>query len=142
MKNVIDAGTNIPVTVNPNGTIPMTTIVRRFNRSKAISEVDVNANSIVINTKACCQPRYNIWATITFTAPVAGDVTFTIYQDGMAIPLALATATITTVDTQTVTIPLKTTIKAKGCSTTAITLVNTGAVAADIVNANILVIED
>ena len=142
MKNLIDAGTNIPVTVEANGTIPMTTIVRRFNRTKAVSEININANSVIIDTKTCCQPRYNVWATITFTAPVAGDVTFSIYQDGVVIPLATATATVTTAETQVITLPLKTSIKAKGCATSAISIVNTGAVAVDIVNANILVIED
>lgn len=142
MKNLIDAGTNIPVTVNTNGIIPITTIVRRFNRTKATSEINTNANSVIIDTKNCCQPRYNVWATITFTAPAAGDVTFAIYQDGVAIPLATATTTITTADTEVRTLALKTSIKAKGCATSAITIVNTGAIAVDVTNANILVVED
>lgn len=142
MKNIIDAGTNTATTVNVNGIIPITTIVRRFNRPNATSEVNAVGNAITIETKKCCRPRYNVWATITLAGATAGNAIISIYQDGVAIPLANATATITTPTTQYVTLPIKTSILTKGCGTTALTLVNTGAVGVTVINADILVVED
>ena len=42
---------------------------------------------------------YHITATMTFTAPVAGVVTFQLTENGVAIPSALASETITTATT-------------------------------------------
>lgn len=142
MKNLIDAGTNTATTVNVNGIVPITTIVRRFNRLNATSEVNAIGNAITVETKKCCKPRYNVWATVTLAGATAGNAIISIYQDGVAIPLANATATITTPTTQYVTLPIKTSIISKGCGTTALTLVNTGAVGVTVINSNILVVED
>ena len=57
MKNLIDAGTNTAATVNVNGIIPITTIVRRFNRVNAPSEVDAVGDAITIESKTCKRPR-------------------------------------------------------------------------------------
>lgn len=43
---------------------------------------------------------YHLTATITFTAPVAGDVIFQLTQNGIALTGATATETITTADTE------------------------------------------
>lgn len=43
---------------------------------------------------------YHITATMTFTAPVAGDVVFQLTENGVAIPSALASETITTATTE------------------------------------------
>ncbi len=142
MKNLIDAGTNTATTVNVNGIIPITTIIRRFNRVNATSEVDAVGDAITIESKTCKRPRYNVWATVTLAGATAGNAIISIYQDGVAIPLANATATITTPTTQYVILPIKTSVIGKGCGTTAITLVNTGAVGVTVINANILVVED
>lgn len=142
MKNLIDAGTNTATTVNVNGIIPITTIIRRFNRVNATSEVDAVGDAITIESKTCKRPRYNVWATVTLAGATAGNAIISIYQDGVAIPLANATATITTATTQYVTLPIKTSVIGKGCGTTAITLVNTGAVGVTVINADILVVED
>ena len=142
MKNLIDAGTNTATTVNVNGIVPITTIVRRFNRLNATSEVNAIGNAITVETKKCCKSRYNVWATVTLAGATAGNAIISIYQDGVAIPLANATATITTPTTQYVTLPIKTSIISKGCGTTELTLVNTGAVGVTVINSNILVVED
>lgn len=142
MKNLIDAGTNTETAVNVNGIIPINTIVRRFNRVNATSEIDAVGNAITIETKKCCKPRYNVWATVTLAGATAGNAIISIYQDGVAIPLANATATITTPTTQYVTLPIKASIISNGCGTTALTLVNTGAVGVTVINSNILVVED
>ena len=44
---------------------------------------------------------YHVTANITFTAPVAGVITFQLTQDGVAIPGAIASETITTATTET-----------------------------------------
>jgi len=142
MKNLINAGTNISTVVLPNGILPITTIVKRFNRVNATNEVNAIGNAIAIETKNCNKPRYNIFATITFTAAAAGDVVISAYQDGVEIPLATTSATVTTADTQIITLPITTSIVAKGCGTTLITLINTGTINITVTNVNILAVED
>lgn len=142
MKNVIYAGTDTATTVNVGGIIPLTTVVKRFNRCNAKSEINLVGNSIAIETENCCRPRYNAVASITFAGATAGNGIVSIYQDGVAIPLANATATITTPLTQYVTVTIPVSIQTKGCTTTALTLVNTGAIGITVINANILVFED
>lgn len=44
---------------------------------------------------------YKVTVSATFTSPVAGDVTLQLFENGVAIPSALATETITTADTET-----------------------------------------
>lgn len=141
MKNVIYAGTNITRDINSGNIIPLDTVVRRFNRRNATTEVDLLGNAISIETKNCNNTRYNIIAKITFAGAV-GNGEISIYQDGVLIPLAIATASITTADTQFITVTIPASILVKGCGLSAITLVNTGAIALTITNASILVIED
>ena len=43
---------------------------------------------------------YHITATITFTAPAAGDVVFQLTENGTIVPSAVATETITTATTE------------------------------------------
>lgn len=57
---------------------------------------DFNGTSILLQHSGI----YHITATITFTAPVAGVVTFQLTENGVAIPSALATETITTATTE------------------------------------------
>ena len=76
---------------------------------------------------------YLVTVTATFTAPAAGDVTLQIYEDGVAVPGALTTETITTADTETRTVSFDYTVLVnctRILNTTAvaknITVVNTG----------------
>ena len=142
MKNLIYAGTNTSTSVNVGGTIPINTIVKRFNRCNASSEINAVGNSVIIETEKCCRPRYNGIASITFAGATAGNGIISVYQDGVEIPLANATATITTPTTQYVTVAIPFSVQAKGCTTTALTMVNTGAIGITVINANILVFED
>ena len=142
MKNVIYAGTNTATAVNVGGTIPMNTIVKRFNRCNASSEINAVGNSVIIETEKCCKPRYNGIASVTFAGATAGNGIISVYQDGVEIPLANATSTITTATTQYTTVTIPFSIQAKGCTTTALTLVNTGAIGITVINANMLVFED
>lgn len=141
MKNVIYAGTNTIREINAGNIIPLDTIVRRFNRRNALSEVDLVGNAVAIETKNCNNARYNIIAKVTFAGAV-GDGVISIYQDGVQIPFAVATSTITTADTQFTTVTIPASILVKGCGQTGITLVNTGTIALNVTNASILVIED
>lgn len=142
MKNVIYAGTNTSAVVNANDTIQLTQTVRKFNRCGANSLVDRTLTGINILTNGKgCTPRYNGVVSITFTAPAAGDVIFTLYQNGVAVPFATATESITTAGTETATMSFPFSILAN-IGTNTLTIVNTGTIAATIVNASILVQEN
>ena len=60
---------------------------------------DFNGTSVSLQQNGI----YHITSTITFTAPVAGLVVFQLTENGVAIPSALATETITTATTETKT---------------------------------------
>ena len=57
---------------------------------------DFNGTSVLLQHSGI----YHITATITFSAPVAGDVVFQLTENGIATPSALATETITTATTE------------------------------------------
>lgn len=57
---------------------------------------DFNGTSILLQHSGI----YHITATMTFTAPVAGVVTFQLTENGVAITSALASETITTATTE------------------------------------------
>lgn len=140
MKNSIYAGISNSSSVVVNGIVPLTTVIHRENGNSS-SEIDLVGNAIVIETGCRCRPRYNIDAKITFTGATAGLATLSIYKNGVAIPLASASETITTPTTEvrTVTIPCGT--LTDKCSNNVYTIVNTGAIAITVSNASINVVE-
>lgn len=85
---------------------------------------------------------YHVTANITFSAPVAGDITFQLTQGGVPIPGAIATETITTATTEikTTTIDFYVLVNEDcvlGTPTTIganIGVTNTGALAATVTN--------
>ena len=140
MKNSIYAGISNSSSVVVNGIVPLTTVIHRENGNSS-SEIDLVGNAIVIETGCRCRPRYNIDAKITFTGATAGLATLSVYKNGVAIPLASASETITTPTTEvrTVTIPCGT--LTDKCSNNVYTIVNTGAIAITVSNASINVVE-
>ena len=100
------------------------------------------ANVVAIRTDAKCRARYNGWARITFAGEVAGNAIFAVYKDGVLIEYAQAVETVVTPETEyhTVTIPFAVLVGC--CTTSGITIVNTGAIDTTVLNASILVVED
>ena len=125
---------------SPLNEVVSTTVIHRENGNSS-SEIDLVGNAIVIETGCRCRPRYNIDAKITFTGATAGLATLSVYKNGVAIPLASASETITTPTTEvrTVTIPCGT--LTDKCSNNVYTIVNTGAIAITVSNASINVVE-
>lgn len=73
-------------------------VYRKFCRKNScgLKAFEFNSNSISLQHSGI----YHVTATITFTAPVAGLVVFQLTENGVAIPSALASETITTATTE------------------------------------------
>lgn len=73
-------------------------VYRKFCRKNScgLKAFEFNSNSISLQHSGI----YHVTATITFTAPVAGVVIFQLTDNGVAIPSALASETITTATTE------------------------------------------
>lgn len=140
MKNSIYVGSNSSSSVVVNGVVPLTTIVHRENGNNS-SEIDLVGNAVVVETGCRCRPRYNIDAKITFSGATAGNASLSVYKNGVAIPFAVASETITTPTTEvrTVTIPCGT--LTDRCSNNVYTIVNTGAIALTVTNVSMNVVE-
>lgn len=80
------------------GILDLGAVYRKYckKNSCGIKVFDFSANSISLQH----QGIYHVTATITFTAPAAGVVTFQLTENGIAIPGALASETITTATTE------------------------------------------
>lgn len=115
-------------------------VYRRYckKNSCGISAFSNNLSSIAAQHSGI----YHVTATITFTGDAAGDVTFQLTQNGIAIPGAIATETITTATTEVRTTAidfyvLVDNICVLGSPTTvgsAIGVSNTGAIDATVTN--------
>ena len=140
MKNSIYVGSNNSNSVVVSGVVPLTTIVHREN-GNGTSEIDLVGNAVVIETGCRYRPRYNIAAKITFTGATAGVATLSVYKNGVAIPFASASETITTPTTEvrTVTIPCGT--LTDRCSNNVYTIVNNGDIALTVTNVSMNVVE-
>lgn len=105
-------------TVLTDGVVPLTTIVRR--RGCAIEN---GTNSVVLNRPG----YYKVTATVTFTAPAAGNVVLQLQKNGTAIPGITASGTVTTATTEINTLVINGIVRVfcnEGVAT--LTLVNTG----------------
>lgn len=93
-NSLIDVATTTSTSVLANGVIPFDTIVRRRGK-----EVQQAGNSVIISD--CGSNFYLVNVTATFTAPVAGDVTLALQQNGSVVTGGTASTTITTATTET-----------------------------------------
>lgn len=96
-KPVIQVSNTASTNVLANGTIPLPTAVHGNS-----SVLTSNGIGVTISR---CGGYYDILAMVTFTAPVAGDVTINILQDGVIVGTATTTITTATTETRTLTIP-------------------------------------
>lgn len=102
------------------------------------SQAMLNGNVINISGSG----YFVIDVNTTFTAPIAGNITVSLYKDGILIPGATATETVTTATTQFRSISYSVEILNKCCdANSSITLVNNGD-AADFTNVTVRVKRD
>jgi hypothetical protein len=143
MKNTIYVGTNVQATVPVGGIIPLTLTQKRFNRCNANSEIDRVASAVSITANGDgCRPRYTVIAKITFASTETGNGIVTLFKNGVAVPLADATASITVADTQYVTVTIPASILTECSGNTDLTLVNTGAIELVVISASMVVTEN
>lgn len=102
-------------------TIPLGSTIRRKGCC-------ISMNGSAINV---AEPGYyDVDVSATFTAPVAGNVTVALLQEGVAVPGGTATTTITTPTTQVENIGITATIRVPcGAAPDALTLVVSGVAA-------------
>lgn len=132
---------NTAQTVVAGGLINLGTTKRRYcKKFDGIKTFDFNGTSLSLQQSGI----YHITVTATFTAPAAGDVTIELYENGLPTG-EFATETITTADTESRSVALDAYVLTdKTCvlgnlSTfiDSITLVNTSAIAVDIVKVTV-----
>ena len=115
-----------------NGTISLGSINRRFG-CKCNNALDLNGNGITINEAG----YYDVDISVTATATAAGNVTVTLFKDGVAVPGATATATAAAAGT--VALPITPLVRQMCGSGSTLTLVLTGT-AATVNNASVKII--
>lgn len=120
-KSNIFAANTTSAAVVANGTLPLSTIVRRYGCATNLS-----GNAVSLSEAG----YYLVNISATFTAPVAGVVTIALQDDGVAVTGATASTTITTATTEVRTLNL-TAIVRVFCNSApdALTIVNTGVAA-------------
>jgi hypothetical protein len=100
--------TNITVTIGNDeySQIPFGSVIRRFGNN-----VGLDGGSIL-----CCNSGYfDVEASLTVTPTATGTVTAQIFQDGITVPGAFASATVADTDT-TITLPIKALVRNCGCN--------------------------
>ena len=80
------------------GLVNLGEVYRRYckKNSCGVKAFDFSGSSIALQHTGI----YHVTATITFTAPVAGVVIFQLTENGVALPSATASETITTATTE------------------------------------------
>lgn len=119
VQSALFAITPTTATVTAGGALPLTTVARRITPRITLGSDSANV---------AVPGYYELNATVTFSAPVAGAVTITAYQNGEAIPGITASETITTATTEARTIALHGIVRVR-CEPISITLVNESAIA-------------
>lgn len=112
----IFAITPTAASVDAGGAIPLSTVARRVSPA-----IQLGSDSLNVAVPG----YYVLSATVTFTAPAAGDVTITAQASGVDIPGITATETVTTADTEIRTISLSGLVRVR-CEPISVTLVNDG----------------
>ena len=117
-KSLLYTAMNTPTAVTVNGTIPLGTIIRRYG-----CNCNLNGNGVTVEGAG----YYDITASATVTPDAAGAVTMQLLQDGVAVPGAVASATVAAAATA-VNLAFPAAIRLGCCSTgSTLTLVLTGA---------------
>lgn len=92
-----------PQSVLTNGLVNLGAVYRRYcKKSCGVKTFDFSGSAISLQKSGI----YQVTITAIISAPTAGDVTLTLFENGVAIPGALATETITTATTEFRTITI------------------------------------
>lgn len=122
-KSLIYAANTNSTAVVANGTLPISTVVRRRS-----SDVNLGGNSIVITDTG--SNYYLVSVTATFTVPVAGDVSLTLQQNGTNVTGATASTSVTTATTEVRSLSFTAIIRTfNSCSIDNLTVINSGVAA-------------
>lgn len=91
-------------TVPAGSVVALGSAYRRYCKKNncGIRAFSIENDSIVLQHSG----MYKVHATVTFTGDAAGDVTLQLTQGGVPIPGAIATATVTTADTEVNTLSI------------------------------------
>lgn len=103
------------ITIADSGIVPFGSIIRRFGQGVALG-----GEGIVISGAG----YYDVDVTITVTAPTAGNVTATLYLNG--VPVTGATATVTAAEDAVVTLPISALVRLTCCNEGVLTVVMSG----------------
>lgn len=125
MKSLIYTANTAGAAVAVGNTVPLGSVVRRYGQC-------ISANGSIINLR---EPGYyDVDISITFTAAAAGDVSFTLLQDGVAVPGATASTTITTAETQIENVGIEATVRVMCCGNANLSVLVGGTAATTVSN--------
>lgn len=117
-KSMIYTALETPTAVAVGGAIPLGTIVRRYG-----CNCNLNGNGITLEGAG----YYDVEVSVVAMPDAAGTVTVQLLKDGVAVPGALASATVAAADTS-VTLAFPAAVRLGCCSDgSSLTLVLTGA---------------
>lgn len=116
-KSAIYTANSATQAVAIGGTLALGSIIRRFGCA-----VNLNGNGITLSDPG----YYDVDASIVVAPTAAGTVTVTLFQDGVAVPGATASAT-TTAAADAVTLNIPALVRVMCNSNSILTLVLTGA---------------
>jgi len=127
-NSLIYLATPSVATVPAEGTLPLTTIVRRRGQS-----VQQSSDSILLGTPG----YYHVSVSTSFTAPASGTVTHTLRLDGVAIQGGTASTSIETPTTEVRSLSFEAIVRVPCCGApVTLTITNDGV---DITTSNIAV---
>lgn len=108
-KSMLYCINNTSVTIPENSSIPLGMTIRRFG-----SNIRTDGFGILVQGSG----YYGVDASFSITPAAADTITIQLYQDGVAVPGALAIATVAAVDT-TINLSFPAVIRLMGCSCSA-----------------------
>lgn len=127
-NSLIYLATPSVATVASEGTLPLTTIVRRRGQS-----VQQSSDSILLGSSG----YYHVSVSATFTAPATGVVTLVLKQDGVTVQGATASTTISTATTEVRSLSFEGIVRVPCCGApVTLSVINSGV---DITASNIAV---
>ena len=113
-------------------TISVGSIIRRYGRC-----IDATGSAINLGGPG----YYLVDVSASATAAATGDVTISLAQDGVLIPGVTATATVSTINTQTVNLKIVGIVRVMCCDSSSLTIVVGGTTAPTVVNMSVSVVK-
>lgn len=130
-KSLIYTVNNTGAAVSIGNSVPIGSIIRRYGRC-----IDATGSAINLTEPG----YYDVDITANVTAAAAGNVTLFLTQNGTAVPGAIATATITTANTQVENLSMASTIRVRCCGEASLAVVVGGTTAPTISNMAVRVV--